>query len=146
MNLKPPYEYNNETFESIAESVADQTGTKVINGAPATDLITRATIEAGQTGFTFLVPLAEERDRVISCNPQGNILIQQADAKSQSVGVIEEGNQADLISQEFQASFDDRKSFRSYKVTSQTPFGVYTANVVDNTVPEPRHKLSTVET
>jgi prophage tail gpP-like protein len=144
--LKPPYEYNNQPFENIADQVAAQTGTKVIHDAPQSDQITRATVEPGQTGFEFLVPLAKERNRVISSDQQGNILIQQADVSSKSVGVIEEGNQADLISQEFQASFDDRKAFRSYKVTSQTPFGRYQGNAVDKSVPEPRHKLISVDT
>ena len=144
--LKPPYEFNNEPFENVADKVAAQTGTKVIHDAPQSDQITRATIQSGQTGFQFLVPLAKERNRVISSDQQGNILIQQADVDSNSVGVIEEGNEADLISQEFQASFDDRKSFRSYKVTSQTPFGRYQANVTDKSVPEPRHTITSVDT
>lgn len=143
--LKPPYEVNNQTFEDTLVAIASQTGTKVINNTAATDQVTRETPERGQTGFSFCAPLAEKANRVLSCDKYGNILVLDPDTKSQSVGVIEEGNQADLISQEFQASFDDRKAFRSYRVTSQTPFGRSVATRTDNSVNEPRHKVVNID-
>lgn len=143
--LKPPYETNNQSFEDILVAAAAQTGTKVINDTDPTDIFTRETPERGQTGFSFCVPLAEKANRVLSCDEKGNLLVLNPDTKSKSVGVIEEGNQANLLSQEFQASFDDRKAFRSYRVTSQTPFGRSVSTKNDNSVPEPRHKVITVD-
>ena len=143
--LKPPYEVNNQTFEDTIVAVAGQTGTNVVNETEDTDILTRETPQSGQTGFAFCVPLAEKANRVLSSDKNGNLLVLEADTDSPPVGVIEEGNQADLVSQEFRASFDDRKAFRSYKVTSQTPFGRATGSAVDESVPEPRHKVVSVD-
>ena len=145
-NLKPPYELNGMKLDAITREVAKQTSTGVkVGDGDLGDIFDRATISPGQSGFAFVAPLAKQRDHVVSSDPNGNILLQQADAKSASVGSIEEGNQANLNSREFQASFDDRKAFRSYTVRSQTPFGRGEGTAIDRSCPEPRHKVVNAE-
>lgn len=157
-DLAPPYEFNNLTLQDIAEDVAGQTATPVIfadaptlkrtsAAAPEPDIIDsifyRATVSSGQSAFEFLQPLADERNRVISCTPQGEVIFQQADTSTEPVGILEEDK--NTFMQNYGASFDLRERFKTFKVIMNSPFGRFSGVATDDNINQPRHKIMRID-
>lgn len=143
-HLAPPYTYPNQDLHQIATAVAKQTGTPVKfdtepGGQFKGDM---ATVTVGQSGFTFLKPLARLRNQVISCTPEGELLFQEANTSGQSVGSIIEDDPSSLIATDFSGNeIDDRKTFKTIKVIGRTPGGSGEGLATDKKMPEPRHKV-----
>lgn len=138
--LTPPYELNDSNLHQLTADTAKQTGTRTVFNANEGGQFSKVTISAGQSAFQFLRPLAKQRNQIFSCTADGALLLQQADTTSPPVGTIEEGNPNSLIQKEFQASFDLRKRFRTYKIISQTQAGNGEAVATDENIKFPRHK------
>jgi prophage tail gpP-like protein len=139
--LVPPYAIENKTIHSLAIIVGRQTNTKVNHTGPNLDKFDRVTVTPGMTGFQFIAPLAQQRDHVLSSTADGILLLQQADITQKPVGTIEEDSEFSLFQEEFKASFDYRRRFRTYKVVSRRPSGSGEATATDKNIKDPRHKL-----
>ncbi|MEJ2043695.1 MAG: hypothetical protein P8X74_03635 [Reinekea sp.] len=134
--LVPPYEKTGLALDKLAVDIASQTNTRVIfEGSPG-GVFERVTAQQGQTGFEFLNPLAQQRQFSLSCSADGNLLIRQANISQKPVGTIEENGQ---FQEEFSASFDYRKRFRTCKIISRRWDGAHESVSTDDNINDPRH-------
>jgi prophage tail gpP-like protein len=143
-DLVPPYTFDNQDLHQIAQAVAKQTATQVVFETEAGGQFKGAAAKPGQTGFEFLAPLAKQRNQVMSCNAEGNLIFQQSNLELQSVGSIVENDPKSLLQKEFSIDFDGRKRFKTYKVKGQTPAGSAEGTSTDKNISQPRHKLVAV--
>lgn len=139
--LQPPYEYAGLTIHLIAIQLGKQTNTRIVHTGPDGGIFERVTAKQGQTGYSFLWPLAQQRQHVISNTNDAALLLQQADISQKSIGTIDENSPNSLLQKEFKASFDLRKRFRTYKLVGRRPDGNNEATATDKNITEPRHKL-----
>lgn len=138
---KPPYEKNNVTILQRAKEFMDIYGLQVVvaDGVDIGGPFDRVTINKNEKMFAHLNKLAKERSLILSSTRYGNLLITKANVKSRSVGTIQEGGPGP---DGWQATFDGRKRFSSYRVTGDSPlkFDKKVAIANDKNVPLPRFK------
>ena len=142
-DLRPPYEFNNISLEDLAKELCDPLGIKTIFKNESGGKFDRATAENKEKIFSFLSRLARQRGLLVSSNREGDLVFLKADTSSAPVGTIEEqdGGQFAAGATKFEAIFDGRKLFNSYKVNSNSPGGSgKTAVAKDSNVPRSRFK------
>lgn len=133
------YEFSAQTLHTMATDLAKATATKVVFETDPGGIFLRKSARRGQSAFTFLKPLAQDRSQLMSCTPKGELLFHTANVDGQPVGTIAEGSS--LIAEEFKADYDGRKRFKTYKVVSMSPFGPAQAVVSDDNINQPRHRV-----
>ena len=139
--LAPPYEISGMTLHSVAIIIGRQTATKIVHTGPDGNKFDKVTVRRGQSAFQFLKPLARQRKHIISTTPQGDLLLYLPTVTGKTVGTIEEGSPGSLLQQEFSASFDGRKRFKTFRAVSQTPAGTASAVATDKNINQPRHQV-----
>lgn len=139
-DLSPPYEYRNYDINELITDVAKSTATNVELSQNPGGKFPRVTANSQQSGYDFMASLAIQRSHVISNTPEGKLILQQANTTQQTVGTIDEDSPNSLLIKEFNAEYDIRKRFKTYKVRSQTPFGRSEAVATDKNIVLPRNK------
>ena len=99
----------------------------------------RVKAEPTETIWNHLSKLAAQRGLLLSCTPQGDLLITTANVNGKPVGTIEE--EISPLASEFQAKFSGRDRFAMYRAivkssSSSRPAGIQTAK--DSVVKAPR--------
>jgi prophage tail gpP-like protein len=136
--LKPPYEANKITLRQRVEDIAAVFSIKVESDLEVDGQFDRVTAGATESAGGHLLSLASQRGALINSDPDGTLRIFKVNPDSEPVGTIEEG-EAGFSG--FDAEFDGRARWNSYKFLSQTP-GDSSANAVaiDEAVPITRFK------
>jgi len=99
----------------------------------------RVKAEPTETIWSHLSKLAAQRGLLLSCTPQGDLLITTANVNGKPVGTIEE--EISPLASEFQAKFSGRDRFAMYRAivkssNTSRPAGIQTAK--DSVVKAPR--------
>jgi prophage tail gpP-like protein len=140
--LRPPYEENNVTLKQRALKLVQPHGVKAVFEVDTGGPFDRVTASESDTIFAHLNKLARERGVLISSTPDGNLLFTEANTKAAPVATLEEGRE---IVTNFEATFDGRKRFNTYRAVSSTPLGASEGIVKDNKVPRSRIKTFRIE-
>ena len=120
--LKPPYEKNNVTLQQRAEEQIAPIGIRAIfkaDGGGKFDRMTAA--DPTETIFSHLHNYARQRSLLISSTVTGDMLFWKANVDGQPVGTLEE---TQPLPQNWNAKYDGRKRFNSYKIIGQSPGGI----------------------
>lgn len=120
--VKSPYEKNNVTLQQRAEEQIAHIGIRAIfetDGGGKFDRMTAA--DPTETIFLHLHNYARQRSILISSTPAGDLLFWKANVDGQPVGTLEE---TQPLPQNWNAKYDSRKRFNSYKIIGQSPGGV----------------------
>jgi prophage tail gpP-like protein len=141
--MRPPYEKADVRLEDLAAELVAPLGIKAIFKESSGGKFDRVTAEPTETIFEFLAKLAGQRGLLISSDREGNMVFLKANTSGSPVGTIEEG--PDTFGAQgaiqYEAVFDGRKRFSSYKALSQNPAGnKQEALARDNSVNRPRFK------
>jgi prophage tail gpP-like protein len=112
----------NVTLEQRARHLVEPLGIKIIYDATDDVPFKRVAIKPTETIFSHLAKLAAQRGVLITSTEKGELkFINASDVWSTlgtSVGTLEEGTPPCV---EFEAKFDGRKRFNTYKVINSTP-------------------------
>ena len=119
--LKPPYEKNNITLQQRAEEQIAHIGIRAIFEADGGGKFDRMTAEPTETIFSHLHNYARQRSILISSTPTGDMLFWKANVDGQPVGTLEE---TQPLPQNWNAKYDSRERFNSYKIIGQSPGGI----------------------
>jgi len=114
---KSPYEAKNITLEARARALVEPLGIKVIFDVDSDEIFKRVTIGKTETIFAHLAKLASQRGVLITSTELGELKFTLA-ATGKPIGVIEE---AFPPGQKYEARYDGRKRFNSYKAIAQSP-------------------------
>jgi len=139
--MRPPYEYSDITLEDLANELVKPFGIKAIFDDESGGKFDRVTADPMETVFDFLAKLAFQRGLLISSDIDGNMLFLKANTSSKPVATIEEGPDTFGAqgATEYQADYDGRKLYSSYKAIGQTPGGTSNEAVSkDKNVNRPR--------
>ncbi len=147
-NLHPDtFEQNNISLLQRAQKLMNPYGLKVIteNGVDATALFDRVSATKQEKVFDHIAKLAKQRNILVSSTPLGNLLLTRANTTSPPVDIIEESINPDT--ENFEAKFDGRQRFSSWRVTCKTPKkgDTKSATSIDKNVPITRHRNITVD-
>lgn len=115
--LKPPYEVNNVTLEQRAEELLKPIGIKAIFEADTGGPFEKITATKTDKIFTHLAKLATQRGVLLSSTVDGDAAFIRS-ATGAPVASLEEGQTFAL---NYQAKFDGRKRYASYKAVASTP-------------------------
>lgn len=117
------YQEKNVSLKDRCTNLLEPYGLKVVVDSvaaeAANEIFKRVKSKKDETIFKHLSKLAKQRQVLISSTVKGNLLLTKSKTKNQPVGIIEEASVNPALS--YQAIFDGRKRFSSYRVTSQTP-------------------------
>jgi len=117
--MKPPYEKNNITLEDRANELVAPYGIRAIFDESSGGPFTRITASPTETIYSHLSKLATQRGFLVSSTIFGDLAFIKANTSGAIVGTIKEG---DLFTAEkYQAKFDGRKRFSTYRAISQSP-------------------------
>lgn len=139
-SLPPPYEENKVTLKDRAEAILEPFGIAVRFDPSAVSAFAepfeRVTAEPTDKIFAHLAGLAKQRGALLTCNPEGELLVTKAN-KGKPVASIEEEKPPQL---EYKIRFDGRARFNKYRVNGETPKRktFIFAEAVDLVVPEGR--------
>lgn len=133
--LRPPYEENNISLKQRAQKLVQHHGIKAVFETNTGGPFDRVTASESDTIFNHLNKLARERGVLISSTAQGNLLFTEADTKSAPVATLEEGQPP---IRNFNAEFNGRKRFNTYRAINTTPFGNNEGIARDKKVPRSR--------
>ncbi len=140
--LKPPYEFNNITLEQHAQNLISYLGINVFFETSSNEPFDRITASPEDTIFSHLAKYAFQRGLLLSSTPSGDLLFTKSKIGA-SVGTISEAQQPLAVG--FEASFDGRKRFNTYRAIGQSPgANAKPAIALDNKVPKSRYKTITV--
>lgn len=140
--LRPPYEENNITLKQRAEKLVQAHGIKAVFDADTGGPFDRVTASESDTIFAHLNKLAKQRGVLISSTPDGNLLFTEANVKAAPVATLEEGREIVI---NYEATFDGRKRFNTYRAVSSTPGGSGEGIEKDNRVPRSRIKTFRIQ-
>jgi hypothetical protein len=88
--LKPPFEYNDITLDDLLDEIVKPLGYNVIIEADTGGKFDRVTAQQGQSIFSFLRPLALQKNVLLSCNTGTDLLVLRANLTGSPVATLEE--------------------------------------------------------
>jgi len=132
--MKPPYEKNNVTLKQRADELVKPFGIDAIFNDDFGGPFDRVTAKETDSVFSHLLLLAKQRSLLISSTEDGNLSFTKA-AKGKPVTTLEEDKQG---AQAFNATFDGRKRFNTYRALGQSPLGAKVGIAKDSKVPRSR--------
>jgi prophage tail gpP-like protein len=136
--LKPPFEYNDITLDDLLDEIVKPLGYNVIIEADTGGKFDRVTAQQGQSIFSFLRPLALQKNVLLSCNTGTDLVVLRANLDGAPVATLEEGVTLGVTG--WGSRIDGRQSFNTYRATGTSPLGNAEAVVQDNAVPVTRFK------
>ncbi|MEE8206712.1 MAG: LysM peptidoglycan-binding domain-containing protein [Nitrospinaceae bacterium] len=134
--LKPPFEFNNITLEDIITRIVLPLGFKAIFEVDTGGVFDRVTADQGDTVMGFLSGLARQREVLLSCDVEGNLVVTRAITTGVPVTTFDEKKTPGVSG--WGATFDGRKRFNVYRAVGRSPLGEKEATVVDQKVPRTR--------
>jgi prophage tail gpP-like protein len=122
---KPPYAASNFKLNELADFLLQPFGIKsevadgIDMGGPFDDVLIGPTEKI----FSHLLKYASQRGILIANTPRGNMLFWKAITSGEPVASIEEGTDFSFSTSatEYQASYDGRKLYSSYRAIRDTP-------------------------
>ena len=134
--LKPPLEFNNITLEDIITGIVEPLGFRAVFEVETAGKFDRVKADQGDTVFEFLSKLVKQRDALLSCDTDGNLVVTRANVESPPVATFEENVTPGVSG--WGGSFDGRGRFSVYRAVGRNPSGNIESTVVDPKVPRTR--------
>lgn len=134
--LKPPFEFNNITLQDIITQIVLPLGFKAIFEVDTGGVFDRVTADQGDTVMDFLSGLARQREVLLSCDVEGNLVVTRAITTGVPVTAFDEKETPGVSG--WGAKFDGRKRFNVYRAVGRSPLGENEATVTDPKVPRTR--------
>jgi prophage tail gpP-like protein len=138
-HVKPPYQRREITLVKLAEELIKGQNLSLIdntNGA-ADGSFKRATAEATDKIFDFLIKMAKQKSVLATSTPRGDLLLTQTAAKTENFGSIGDDQSR---GHDWRARFNGRERFREYRMLGKRRGRkVATKTVLDENITAPRH-------
>jgi len=140
--LRPPYSKSNISLEQRCQDLAYPFGIDVVVSDAAKKLIKgqfkRISGKPDETAFNHLLKLARQRGALLTCDKFGNLLIDVAKTKGDSIDIIKEPPEG-RATEAFTFQIDNRNRFQTYRAIGQSPKSNTNAGIVkDESIGHPR--------
>lgn len=140
--MKPPLEFNRITLEDLITKLIEPLGFKAVFEVETPGEFHRVTANAGESIYQFLSKLTKQRDAILSCDVDGNIVVTRAIESGVPVAMLEENATPGVKG--WGAVFDGRRRFNVYRAVGKSPKGAKEATVIDPAIP--RSRFTTINT